>query len=111
MISIEVGTSETYDKLLDDKNMWINGKGVNVVKLVCFEESPPFKNPDTRMNIAGVDEELETMAQSLAETVEANIGINYYGPLEYRHHTWVGELNKAFIEVWRQDDGYFLIAD
>ncbi|KAK9323849.1 hypothetical protein V1517DRAFT_257312 [Lipomyces orientalis] len=104
MIAIEVGTSETYDKLLDDKDMWINGKGVNVVILVCFEESPVFRNPDTRYtNIAGVDAELETMAQSLAETVEANIDIDYYGPLEYRDHTWVGKLNKAFIEVWRHD--------
>ncbi|KAK9250953.1 hypothetical protein V1507DRAFT_322684, partial [Lipomyces tetrasporus] len=43
------------------------------------------------------------MAQSLAETVEANIARGYYGPHEYRGHTWIGELNKAFIEVWRQD--------
>ncbi|KAK9320971.1 hypothetical protein V1517DRAFT_363460 [Lipomyces orientalis] len=90
MIAIEVGTSETYDKLLDDKDMWINGNGVNVVILMCFEQSPPFRNPDTRYtNIAGVDAELETVAQSIAETVEANIGIDYYGPLEYRDHTWV----------------------
>ncbi|KAK9482141.1 hypothetical protein V1527DRAFT_477308 [Lipomyces starkeyi] len=114
MIAIEVGTSETYDKLLDDKDMWINGKGVNVVILVCFEESPPFRNPDTRYtNIAGVDAELETFAQSLATTVEANIGIDYYGPLEYRDHTWLGELNKVFIEIWRQDsqETFRLIQD
>ncbi|KAK9352805.1 hypothetical protein V1523DRAFT_412959 [Lipomyces doorenjongii] len=113
-LAIEVGTSETYDKLLDDKDMWINGNGVNVVILVCFEESPPFRNPDTRYpNIAGVDAEKQTMARSLGETVEANIAIDYYGPLEYRDHTWVGELNKAFIEVWRQDshDTFDMIQD
>ncbi|KAK9324001.1 hypothetical protein V1517DRAFT_318989 [Lipomyces orientalis] len=27
----------------------------------------------------------------------------YYGALKYRDHTWVGELNEAFIEVWRQN--------
>ncbi|KAK9252638.1 hypothetical protein V1507DRAFT_498527 [Lipomyces tetrasporus] len=79
MIAIEVGTSETYDKLLDDKDMWINGNGVNVVILK------------------------DAIAQSIGETVETNITLGYYGPLEYRDHTWIGELNKAFIEVWRQD--------
>ncbi|KAJ8103847.1 hypothetical protein POJ06DRAFT_234831 [Lipomyces tetrasporus] len=79
-----VGTIETYDKLLDDKDMWINGKGVNVVILVCFKESPRFRNPVTRYtDIAGVDAEKEAMAQSLAETVEANIARGYYGPHEY----------------------------
>ncbi|KAK9349602.1 hypothetical protein V1523DRAFT_182870 [Lipomyces doorenjongii] len=114
MIAIEVGTSETYGKLLEDKDMWINGKGVNVVILICFEESPRFRNPDTRYtNIAGVAAELEAIAQSLAETVETNITLGYYGPLEYRGHTWVGGLNKAFIEVWRQDshDTFELIQD
>ncbi|KAK9234979.1 hypothetical protein V1525DRAFT_411352 [Lipomyces kononenkoae] len=114
MIAIEVGTSETLDKLLEDKDMWINGKGVNVFILVCFEELPRFRNPDTRYtDIAGVDAELETMAQSIAETVDANIGMDYYGPLKYRDHTWVGELNKAFIEVWRQDshETFHLIQD
>ncbi|KAK9323830.1 hypothetical protein V1517DRAFT_272867 [Lipomyces orientalis] len=120
-IAIEVGTSETYDNLLDDKDMWINGKGVNVVVLVCCEESPPFRNLDTRYtNIAGVDAELEAMAQGLGETVETNINRGYYGPLEYRDHRWFGELNKAFIEVWRQDsydtieliqDGFALARD
>ncbi|KAK9243339.1 hypothetical protein V1506DRAFT_562150 [Lipomyces tetrasporus] len=114
MIAIEVGTSESYGKLLEDKDMWINGKGVNVVILICFEESPRFRNPDTRYtDIAGVDAEKEAMAQSLAETVEANIARGYYGPHEYRGHTWIGELNKAFIEVWRQGshDTFDLIQD
>ncbi|KAJ8096596.1 hypothetical protein POJ06DRAFT_304127 [Lipomyces tetrasporus] len=34
MVVIEVWTGETYGKLLDDKDMWINGKGVNVVMLI-----------------------------------------------------------------------------
>ncbi|KAK9323985.1 hypothetical protein V1517DRAFT_337336 [Lipomyces orientalis] len=103
MVAIEVGTSETYGKLFDDKDMWINGKGVNVVILVCFTESPRFRNPDTRF---------------LLKIVETNIALGYYDPLEYRHHKWVGELSEAFIEVWRPDsydrfdlDGFELVHE
>ncbi|KAK9323832.1 hypothetical protein V1517DRAFT_306655 [Lipomyces orientalis] len=100
--AIEVGTSETYGNLLDDKDMWINGKAANVVILVCFTESPRFRNPDTwYTNIAGVRAEKIAMGRSLAETVETNIALGYYGPLEYKDHKWVGELSEAFIEVWR----------
>ncbi|KAK9258303.1 hypothetical protein V1519DRAFT_478636 [Lipomyces tetrasporus] len=80
-------TSETYGKVLDDKDIWINGKGVNVVILLCFTESPRFRNPDTRYsNIAGVRAEKLAVGQSLVETVETNIALEYYGPLEYMDH-------------------------
>ncbi|KAK9428253.1 hypothetical protein V1505DRAFT_423564 [Lipomyces doorenjongii] len=112
MIAIEVGTSETYGKLLDDKDMWINGMGVNVVILVCFTESPRFRNPDARYsNIAEVRAEKMAMGQSLVETVETNIALGYYGPLEYRDHKWVGELSEAFIEVWRPNSHDRLFQD
>ncbi|KAK9321551.1 hypothetical protein V1517DRAFT_339717 [Lipomyces orientalis] len=55
-----------------------------MVILICFEESP------------------------IAETVETNSTLGYYGPLGEG-----GGLNKAFVEVWRQDshDTYELIQD
>ncbi|KAJ8103418.1 hypothetical protein POJ06DRAFT_272152 [Lipomyces tetrasporus] len=64
-------------------------------------------------NDTGVAAELQAMAQTLAETVETNIALGYYGPLEYRGHKWVGELSEAFIEVWRPDshDRFDLIQD
>ncbi|KAK9374654.1 uncharacterized protein V1513DRAFT_445566 [Lipomyces chichibuensis] len=48
VIAIEVGTSETYDKLLEDKDMWIEGMRVNVFILICFKESTLFKDPDAQ---------------------------------------------------------------
>ncbi|KAK9243129.1 hypothetical protein V1506DRAFT_568628 [Lipomyces tetrasporus] len=92
MIAIEVATSETYGKVLDDKDIWINGKGVNVAYLRA---------------------EKLAVGQSLVETVETNIALEYYGPLEYMDHKWVGELSEAFIEVWRPDsqDRFDLIQD
>ncbi|KAK9427062.1 hypothetical protein V1505DRAFT_318199, partial [Lipomyces doorenjongii] len=37
---------------------------------------------------------------------QLNIPQRYYGPLGYRDHTWAGELNEGFIEVWRQDTNH-----
>ncbi|KAK9366299.1 hypothetical protein V1509DRAFT_654855 [Lipomyces kononenkoae] len=104
VIAMEVGTSEAYCKLLEDKDMWIDGKGVNVFILICLNESPPFRNPNTEYtDIEGVAAAKEEMAQSLAEKGEANMTQGYYGPLEYRDHMWYGELQEAFIEIWRSD--------
>ncbi|KAK9234033.1 hypothetical protein V1525DRAFT_439791 [Lipomyces kononenkoae] len=84
VIAIESGHTEAYGKLLDDKVMWINGKGVNVFILLCFRERPRFENPAT---VAYRDE-----ANAL------NIIQDYYGPLRYRDHIWTGELHDVFIE-------------
>ncbi|KAK9376452.1 uncharacterized protein V1513DRAFT_456903 [Lipomyces chichibuensis] len=93
VIAIEVGTSETYDKLLEDKDMWIENMRVNVFILICFKESPLFKNPDAQYkDIAGVDAEKVAMTQSLAETIETNI----------TRLLWSTRLKEAFIEVWQQ---------
>ncbi|KAJ8104183.1 hypothetical protein POJ06DRAFT_243849 [Lipomyces tetrasporus] len=45
VIAVEVGYSEALDKLYRDKDMWINGSGVNAVILVFFNEKPRFKHP------------------------------------------------------------------
>ncbi|KAK9384932.1 hypothetical protein V1515DRAFT_575436 [Lipomyces mesembrius] len=116
VIAVEVGNSGTYARLCEDKDMWIGGKGVNVVILVCFSERPRFTFPDTSpyQTITDIRAELAAMSRIVGETTESNIPQSYYGPLGYRDHTWVGTLNEAFIEVWRQDTNpvrYELIRD
>ncbi|KAK9352117.1 hypothetical protein V1505DRAFT_334567 [Lipomyces doorenjongii] len=115
-IAIEVGNSETYARLCEDKDLWIEGKGVNVVILVCFNEMPRFTFPDTPpyQNVTDVRSELTAMSRIVGDTTESNIPQSYYGPLGYRDHTWVGKLTEAFIEIWRQDRNpvrYELIRD
>ncbi|KAK9246679.1 hypothetical protein V1506DRAFT_505325 [Lipomyces tetrasporus] len=104
VIALEVGYTEVYGKLLDDKDMWINGMGVKVVILVCFNETPRFKYPGTApfQDIADRRAEKAAMSRTVGESTRLNIQNGYYGPLGYRGHEWVGELTEAFIEVWRQ---------
>ncbi|KAK9233858.1 hypothetical protein V1525DRAFT_384346 [Lipomyces kononenkoae] len=105
MIALESGHTEAYGRLLDDKDMWINGMGINVVILVCFRERPRFANPPTTpyQDVKNWRNELKTMSHTIGEADELNIQRGFYGPLRYRGHTWAGELNEAFIEVWRPD--------
>ncbi|ODQ74712.1 hypothetical protein LIPSTDRAFT_68810, partial [Lipomyces starkeyi NRRL Y-11557] len=104
-IVYEVGYSEAYSKLLDDKDMWINGEGVNVFILISFKEAPQFAYPATPsyQDITDSRATRSAMSRTVGRTAQLNIPQRYYGPLRYRDHTWAGELKEAFIEVWRQD--------
>ncbi|KAK9234807.1 hypothetical protein V1525DRAFT_437481 [Lipomyces kononenkoae] len=103
MVAIEVGTSEKYSKLCADKDMWINGKGVNVVILICINESPRFRFPAAARyrDIVNAEAEIDVMGQTVDDIAESNAAQDLYGPLRYKDHKWVGKLNDAFIEVWR----------
>ncbi|KAK9428436.1 hypothetical protein V1505DRAFT_357827 [Lipomyces doorenjongii] len=115
LIALEVGYSEVYDKLLDDKDMWIDGKGANVVILVCLKERPRFKSPATApyRDITDWRAEMAAMSRTVGEPSQSNIQQGYYGLLAYKGHTWAGELNEVFIEVWRPDsrDKFYLIQE
>ncbi|KAK9344074.1 hypothetical protein V1522DRAFT_445733 [Lipomyces starkeyi] len=92
MIAIEFGY----------KMRWIDGQHKKVCILVCLDESPRFRNPGTQHeNVGDVIGECKAVAQAVAETVERDTSLGYYGHIEYQGHTWVGNLKEAFIEVWR----------
>ncbi|KAK9320395.1 hypothetical protein V1517DRAFT_364473 [Lipomyces orientalis] len=82
VVAVEVGYSEVHRYLRDDKDTWINGREVKC----CYI--------DWRSERA-------TMSRAVEEAAGLNIQQGYYGALKYRDHTWAGELNEAFIEVWR----------
>ncbi|KAK9242317.1 hypothetical protein V1506DRAFT_556129 [Lipomyces tetrasporus] len=95
MNAIEVGYSEDYTAL------WPH---VKVCILVCLDESPRFRNPDSRYeHVTNVDVEMEAMARCVAESVERDSSQSYYGQIEYRGHKWVGDLTKAFLELLIQN--------
>ncbi|KAK9386913.1 hypothetical protein V1515DRAFT_616144 [Lipomyces mesembrius] len=93
-IATEVGISQSYKSLCDAKDVWINGHHAKVCILVYVNE---LSNPTTvHHGIEDVRTEITTMNQNVAAM-------------------WAGELNEAFIEIWRtgnsSPDRYELIQD
>ncbi|KAK9490930.1 hypothetical protein V1508DRAFT_457398 [Lipomyces doorenjongii] len=115
-IASEVGISQSYKSLCDAKDVWINGHHVKVCILVYVNELSRFRNPRTAYHgIEDVRTEITTMKQNAAEQMRRHESHGYYGPIVYRRHKWAGELNEAFIEIWRpgnsSPDRYELIKD
>ncbi|KAK9313240.1 hypothetical protein V1524DRAFT_410033 [Lipomyces starkeyi] len=115
-IATEVGISQSYKSLCDAKDVWINGHRVKVCMLVYVNELSRFRNPSTAYDsIQDVRTEITTMTQSVAEPMRWYESHSYYGPIVYRRHKWAGELNEAFVEIWRpgksSPDRYELIRD
>ncbi|KAJ8103091.1 hypothetical protein POJ06DRAFT_236030 [Lipomyces tetrasporus] len=99
---VEVGFSEEYTSLCRDKDMRIDGHGVNVFILVCLTEKPRFKNPTTEYgDIGDVNAATALMRNSISETLGLNLSNNRHALFLYRSHKWAGELKDAFIEIWR----------
>ncbi|KAK9258466.1 hypothetical protein V1519DRAFT_488555 [Lipomyces tetrasporus] len=104
LVAIEVGFSKDHPGLRRYKDMWIKGYNAKVVILVCFRESPRFKNPEIAYeDIDDVDLELARMGQSVAKARRRNLEQGAYGPMEHRNHRWFGKLEDAFVEIWRAD--------
>ncbi|KAK9235803.1 hypothetical protein V1525DRAFT_347553 [Lipomyces kononenkoae] len=98
MVAIEVGSSEIYTALCRDKNLWLDGHHVKVCILVCFKESPRFRNPRRPYENIDAREEKRQMTLRVHESCES------FGPISYKNHKWLGELKEGFIEVWRHND-------
>ncbi|KAK9238994.1 hypothetical protein V1525DRAFT_439053, partial [Lipomyces kononenkoae] len=82
MTASEVGFTESYLALCQDKDFWILGQHVDVCVL-------------------DVDAEVATMMQKVAADFDMESAHGHYSSIEYRGHKWTGELREAFIEVWR----------
>ncbi|KAK9312202.1 hypothetical protein V1524DRAFT_418353 [Lipomyces starkeyi] len=82
-IVYEVGYSEAYSKLLDDKDIWIHGKGVNVFILISFKETPRFAYPATHhTRISQIGEQpARQFSRTVGRTTQLNIKQGCYGPL------------------------------
>ncbi|KAK9349929.1 hypothetical protein V1523DRAFT_132715 [Lipomyces doorenjongii] len=104
MIAIEVEYSEHYAALCrnKDKDTWIDGQRVKVCILVCPDEVPRFGNPRTLDDYVGdVRAEMNRMVQHFSERRRRIARKAAMVILNTAATSGVGDLNEAFIEVWR----------
>jgi hypothetical protein len=98
---LEIGFSETYNDLVDDTKLWLEGRSdVSTVILIKIKETPRYQCPislDDDLNQLGIPlTEVEVLFSDVIFTGE-------YGPATYRGKTWVGEISEVIMEVWKRD--------
>lgn len=97
---VEVGLSETYDDLLQDAKLWLEGTDyVSIVVLVKFVETPKYESLNLRTKDL-VDRNF-LKAPDLNELHFEMRG--EYGPVQYKGIQWAGVISEAFLEVWKRN--------
>ena len=99
---LEVGFSETYEELVKDAQLWLEGKPeVSVVWIVKFEESPRYQCPTRDLD----DQAFEQLGFPKLEEIHDQdfTSMGRYGPVIYNGLTWVAPISTAFLEVWKRD--------
>ncbi|KAG0137884.1 hypothetical protein HOY82DRAFT_575792 [Tuber indicum] len=97
---LEVGYSETYDDLVRDARMWLEGTDtVSAVMLVKMNEDPAYQNPTSRLT----DEEFDNLEFPPSEEVSQELFSldDAHGPACYKGLRWVGKITGS-IEIWKR---------
>ncbi len=100
---VEIGFSETYDKMISDVNLWLNQ--VQMVILVCINEDPPWKNP-----IADWDDEevLKSLSEGRVKIQPKDFTSEAIddpaSALMFDGKRWVNKLGEVFLEKWKRDN-------
>ncbi|CUS10111.1 unnamed protein product [Tuber aestivum] len=97
----EVGYAETYDDLVWDARMWLEGTDtVSVVMLVKMNEDPAYQNPTPRLT----DDEFDNQEFPPSEEVsQEHFSLDeVHGPTCYKGLRWVGKITGS-TEIWKRD--------
>jgi len=98
---VEVGFSETYNSLMVNAKLWLEGtETVSLVLLAKLEETPTYKCPIKDLS----DEEFAELAfPDLAEIRNEPFTISSpSGPAIYKDLVWMGKIS-GFLEPWKID--------
>ncbi|PUU78187.1 hypothetical protein B9Z19DRAFT_1127233 [Tuber borchii] len=99
---LEVGLSETYEKLVQDAELWLYGsRTVNIVMLIKLQEDPSYSCPTRDLT----DSEFKALGFPLKEEIneECFVVTGEYGPARYKDLIWVGGIT-GFVELWGIDE-------
>jgi len=99
---LEVGLLESYDMLVQDAHIWLEGNhNVTHVMIVKMEENPPYQGPVRHFT----DDQFEKL--EFPERKNINVKTfaldGVYGPASYMGFCWVGQIS-GFLEIWERDE-------
>lgn len=100
----EIGFTETYEELIDDTKLWIEGnKDLRTVILVKVEENPRYQSPTSKME----DHEVEDLGFPGPDDLDTSMVIpkdpnDSFGPLQINNLIWVNKMG-VFLEIWKKD--------
>lgn len=99
---VEVGFSESYEALVDDARLWLEGvQSVSLVILAKYSETPSYRSPVRDLS----DENIQHLGfPAASELSESSFTLEgEYGPATYKGLVWVGRISEAFLEVWKRN--------
>ena len=101
---VEIGFSETYEELIDDVKIWIEGnRDIRTVILIKVEENPRYHSPISNLE----DDEVKGLGFPHPRDLNTSMVIlkdpnNSFGPLQINNLVWVDKMS-VFLEEWKRD--------
>ena len=101
---VEIGFAETYEELIDDAKMWIEGnRDIRTVILIKVDENPPYRSPTSKLE----DDEVEDLGFPNPKDLRTSLVIpkdlnDSFGPLQINNLVWVNKMG-VFLEIWKRD--------
>ena len=101
---VETGFAETYEELINDAKLWIEGnRDIRTVILIKVEENPRYHSPTSKLG----DDEVEDLGFPDPKDLDTSIVIpknpnDSFGPLQINNLVWVNKMS-VFLEIWKRD--------
>ena len=98
---LEVGLSESYEKLCDDAQLWLTGtKTIDIVMVIKLNEEPSYHTPIKDLS----DDEYHQLQFPPQDSIDEELFLvdEDYGPATYKEFIWVGRIT-GFLEIWGHD--------
>lgn len=102
---VEVGMSETYEELIEDVKMWIEGNhDIRTAILIKVEEDPRYLSPTSKLD----DDQIVALDFPYYRDLNPSMVVledphDTFGPLQLNGLIWVGKTS-VFLEVWKRDE-------
>ena len=101
---VEIGFAETYEELIDDVKLWIEGnRDIRTVILIKVEENPCYHSPTSKLE----DDEVEDLGFPDPKDLRTSLVVpkdpnDSFGPLQINNLGWVNKMS-VFLEIWKRD--------